>query len=371
MISLAFRSVSRAACVVAAVVAGLIADEPQALGAQVATWTIAPNPSVRIGVSDDPDALLAAPVGATRLANGNVVVGDGGDWALREFSPQGKLVRRYGRKGKGPGEISYLYPLMRCGDSLVTNDIGESRLSVFDASGGFSRAFRIKTPIYRVGCNARMQFIVMGWETRPTMTAGLHRPLYPYLLARADSSSPIVLGELPGAARFGPRPYPLGPQPRIAVGPTRAYVALADRFEVRVFDLNGAALPSLTARVPQVEATQADLDAEREREIAMLGETARKRVERDYATMPLAKYLPATRDLIVDADANLWVQHYPRASFPTVSWTIFSIDGKVRATISLPAELEVFEVGRDYVLGRYVDPNEAVPEVRLYRLLPR
>ncbi len=351
-------------------VVALLASRPLGLAAQ-STWSIAPTPLVRIGTSDAADEILAAPTGATRLPNGNVVVGDVGDWAVREFSPQGKLVKRYGRKGRGPGEISYLHPLLRCGDSLVANDIAESQLSIFGLSGPFTRAFRIKAAIYRVNCNAQMQFVVMGWETKPTMNDGVHRPLYPYLIARADSSAPIMLGEFPGSERFGPRPYPLGRQPSVAIGPTRAYVALADSFEVRVFSLDGKPLPSLKAPVPRIPATQADLDAEREREIAMLGERARTSVERSYLTIPLAKFLPATRNLVVDADANLWVQHFPRASSPTVQWTIFSPDGPLRATIALPTVLEVFEAGRDYVLGRYIDPDTAVPEVRLYRLTKR
>ena len=135
----------------------------QAASAPAATWTIAPAPSVRIGASEAPDELLTAPSGATRLPNGNVVVGDLGDWALREFTPQGRLVKRYGRKGKGPGEISYLSPLMRCGDTLVANDIAGPHLSVFGVSGQFVRVARMKSPIYRISCHSRLEVVVMGW----------------------------------------------------------------------------------------------------------------------------------------------------------------------------------------------------------------
>ena len=47
---------------------------------------------------------------------------------------------------------------------------------------------------------------------------------------------------------------------------------------------------------------------------------------------------------------------------------MFSADGTMRATVLLPTALEVYEIGRDYVLGRYVDADESVPEVRLYSL---
>jgi hypothetical protein len=40
-------------------------------------------------------------------------------------------------------------------------------------------------------------------------------------------------------------------------------------------------------------------------------------------------------------------------------------------TVTMPSALEVYEIGRDYVLGRYVDPDESVPEVRLYTLRRR
>lgn len=318
---------------------------------------------------DAADASLAAPAGASRLPNGNIVVGDLGEYALKEFAPSGKLVKRYGRKGHGPGEISYLAPLLRCGESLVANDI-DGLTSIFRPNGTFGRAFRMVPQPYRFRCNARMQFAVMGWSTG--VKAGVYRQVAPYWIARADTSAIIPLGDLPGSERMGvpggDGPYPLGREPRVAMGASRAYVALSDSFEVKAFGLNGKPLPSMFARVPRVVATTADLDAEKERQIAMMGEGTRAQIERAFAGTPLAKYLPSTRDLIVDSDDNLWVQHYPRASSQSVAWTVFSADGTMRATVLLPTALEVYEIGRDYVLGRYVDADESVPEVRLYAL---
>ena len=52
-------------------------------------------------------------------------------------------------------------------------------------------------------------------------------------------------------------------------------------------------------------------------------------------------------------------------------WTVFAPDGKVRATVAMPVALEVYEIGVDYMLGRYIDTEEQVPEVRVYRLVKR
>ncbi len=76
-----------------------------------------------------------------------------------------------------------------------------------------------------------------------------------------------------------------------------------------------------------MQATKADLEAEREREIANQGKSSRPAIVKQFAALTLAKFLPATRDLIVDADANVWVQHFPRATSSTVPWTVFSAAG--------------------------------------------
>ncbi len=339
--------------------------------AQSAVWRLDGTPTVRIGVSDNAELSLAAPAGATRLPNGNIVVGDLAAYALREFSPSGALVKRYARKGKGPGEVEYLAPLLRCGNAMVANDIAGS-LSVFTLDGTFERAFRLTPTSYRVACNAARHFAVMGWAADRDMKAGVYRPMVKYWIARADSNVIIPLATLPAGDRWreggGDRPMPLGREPRVAISSTRAYITLGDKVEVLVFDLTGKALPSLSVPSSPVRVTARDIEAEREREIASLGERARARTEQGYKTIALPEFMPATRDLLVDATGAVWVQHYPRASSPDVQWTVFGADGKVRATMRMPSALEVYEIGAEYVLGRFIDPDEQVPEVRLYRL---
>ncbi len=192
------------------------------VNAQSATWRIAPTPTIRLGVGDAADVSLAAPAGASRLPNGNIVVGDLGEYALKEFALSGKLAKRYGRKGHGPGEISYLAPLLRCGESLVANDI-DGLTSIFRPNGTFVRTFRMVPQPYRFRCNARMQFAVMGWSTG--VKAGVYRQVAPYWIARADTSAIIPLGDLPGSERMGvpggDGPYPLGREPRVAIGVSR------------------------------------------------------------------------------------------------------------------------------------------------------
>jgi hypothetical protein len=43
-------------------------------------------------------------------------------------------------------------------------------------------------------------------------------------------------------------------------------------------------------------------------------------------------------------------------------------DGRTVAEVVLPAALDVYEIGLDYVPGRAVDEDEGVPEVHLFAL---
>jgi hypothetical protein len=94
----------------------------------------------------DTNEMFTRVIGAARLSNGHLVVGDRPGPALREFGADGRLLRRYAHPGAGPGEVGHLAALMRCGDSLFTSDIQGDRISVFSADGRYVRTFRFASP---------------------------------------------------------------------------------------------------------------------------------------------------------------------------------------------------------------------------------
>jgi hypothetical protein len=207
-----------------------------------------------------------------------------------------------------------------------------------------------------------------GWDRNEDMKKDIFRSQVPLWIAGLDERSGVTLAMVPGSERYDAGPLPLGREPRLAIGRDRAYFASADSVFVHVYSLDGRSLPPLRAATARVRATPADRAAAIERDVEIMGESSRKFVVQSHSAAPKVEFLPATRDLIVDGDDNLWVQHFPRGGVSTVMWTVFARSGAVLATVQLPAVLEVFEIGRDYVLGRYTDVGEAVPEVRIYKL---
>jgi hypothetical protein len=347
-------------------------------------WTLEPRPAVVLGASEsDTAGTLEIVVSATRLPDGSILVGDRGDFALRLFGPAGKPVQSFARKGSGPGEVRYLGSMLRCGDSVYTYDIEEGhRMSVFTVTGRYVRTFRFRSPQaaqtpYMTACNDSGDFVHLGWEDRRDMRAGVFRPIVPVWLSRADSTVGRVVDSVPGSERWGSvrdgrirgtRPLPLGKQPVLGIGRSQVYVGSADRFQIRALGFSGRVAAVLQRPEPPVSVSKSDVRSEIEREIANRGEAARPGVERAYAEMVLPSTLPAYTSLIVDADDFVWVRPYPRGSAPSLRWSVFDSKGISVAEIDVPTHLEVFEIGHDYVLGRYLDPLEAIPQVRLYRL---
>jgi hypothetical protein len=84
----------------------------------------------------------------------------------------------------------------------------------------------------------------------------------------------------------------------------------------------------------------------------------------------MPEQFPAYTDLRVDPEGNLWVQRFLRPGDDRNLWTVFAADGAMLGDIEIPTDLEITEIGADYVLGVSTDEMD-VERVRLHRLLKR
>ena len=380
------------ACVAVAAAHSAIGQSPAAL--QV--WTVNPRPSFDVGSESlDTNETFGIVRGVARTPAGEVVVADQNSRSLRYFSANGKFLRSVSRQGDGPGEFQLVINMLHCGDSLVVMDGQTHRWSVFSVAGRFKRSFFMATirsqskggpqaasgagdyP-YEIRCNSSGFFVSQGWENMAEAKAGVYRTLVPFWLGSSDGAISSRLGEYPGSERWGSTdangrqtgggPLPLGREPVIAIGRTRAYVGTADSFVIMVFGLDGKPAGTIRKSLPPVRTTPADIARFITIDTSGVDDRLKKSNLRIDAQVKWPATLPSYAALLIDSDDNLWVQRYPRPAERTSHWMIFSPTGSEIAQAELPANLIVHEIGRDYVLGVMPEPPDGVHHVEVFTL---
>jgi hypothetical protein len=86
-----------------------------------------------------------------------------------------------------------------------------------------------------------------------------------------------------------------------------------------------------------------------------------------YKRMNFPSHWPTFQSIQIDRVGWIWAELYRPVRNEASHWMVFDTTGVARGTVELPAELELHNLGADYVLGRWRD-SLRVEYVRRYRL---
>jgi hypothetical protein len=348
---------------------------------------------VTIGTMEGaPGHQLHRVMGAVRLANGTLVIANGGSAQLLRYDSSGSFLGATGREGGGPGEFRALSWIGRLhGDSLVTWDRGVNRVTIFAPTGMHSRDYKPTLPANSIDLDLtslHAKGLLSGGRILLTRgasfasadgTAGVQRqPATAWIL---DSAGKAItsLGPFPGEAIFlAPgktpgsitrTPIPLGAATFLAAGSDAVHVVDTDVFAVRMYGTDGKL--STIARRPYTPEPVQPTDIAAVIDAAMEDlppvQWIRDGIRAGYERVPPPQHLPAISALHVDSEDNIWVQAGHHAGTADATWTVFNREGRWLGDVILPAALQLLEIGRDYVVAR--DRNDLdVERVRVMRL---
>lgn len=332
-------------------------------------WIVAEAPVLEIGSDERPEHQFHGIVGAVRLSDGRIAIGDGGSSQVRLFGPRGELMGVVGRRGGGPEEflrMTRLLPLP--GDSLVVFDAGARRVSVLTSTGAQGRLVTLTM----AGPGSELAGVldngsyVLGNTLPVPPGEGLARDSVLYLLVRPDGSAADTLGIVPGGQRYqrttGGRVSRLSVPFGVAAAATArgdlVFTGATDRYEIRQYRPEDGALRLIRRPVPPQPFTDAHYN-----EVLEGFPQFRPALQE----IPRPQHLPAFASLIADRGGNLWVQDYPSPGAATSAWTVFDRDGDMLGAVSLPANFRPTDIGSDYVAGVWMD-ELGVERVRLYQI---
>ena len=381
-----------------------IAENPHPAPDSRLGWTVSAEPLVSIGAPEgDSTFQLFRVADATRLADGRIVIANGGSLELLVFDAAGNHIGSWGGEGEGPGEFARLNRVRPwAGDSLIAADPGRGRVSILDSHGSHGRTVNLHSrsegeammptttdPAQAPAGLAIGPDVLIGVLPDGTLFTrddeivftGFTRQDYAYALKTIDSETSVSLGTRPGPQTYAenlnagggflfiPFVHPFGQTTHTAVWGDLAVLGRTETYEIRGYRSDGSLARIVRRDFEPGTPTRAGQDAWFNRLLARYSEERRERSAQVAANVPLVDAFPAFGAVVGDALGHLWVAEFKRPGddYAGTLWTVFDRDGRVRGLVETPAFVTVFEIGEDYILGETTD-ELGVEYVQMWRL---
>ena len=367
-------------------------------------WQVTAEPLVTLGVRDYPVEQQFVRLGeATRLSDGTIVVLETEDMQLRAFDASGGLLWTAGGIGDGPGETRP-YPDTRAVLTKLTDDTlqlqnGQDRIR-FDSGGELIEQRKVDYARFRRWGQIFLQycpfdayflhdaivFCADAWQSPP----GSDGPIREETIMRTDWSLDRLdtLGtffqavgasmemEFQGRRQSFRLHSPLGPRGQFRVGghdrPLLLY-ARNDRYRIEVWDIPTGALSMVVERqAPRRARTREEAIFKLQSGVWLLPGNERSELDPTDDRWAALDSVSINEGFLLDKLGYLWVRRGPSPSegddgmlreFTAPDgeqWEtrvssglhdVFRPDGAYLGTVKLPHDLNITEIGADYILG--------------------
>lgn len=374
----------------------IVASASPAPGSRLA-WRVGPQPRVSVGAPmADEDYQLYEVGDATRLADGRIVVANGGSNQVLVFDNAGRYLSAWAGPGEGPGEFRSLALVESwTADSLIAADSDQGRVSVFDLEGSHGRTTTLMGepggPFGSISPGLkehRMMGLlphgaILTRDPGGAFTEGLWRWDHVYGLANTDGTPVVSLGEYPGPEIYSesvevpeermiyitPLRHPFGKTTFTAVWGDLVALGRNETYEIKAFASDGS-LARIVRREHVIGSpTQTQLDAAVRAYLADLSDEDRNRRLGVAANVPMVETFPAYSGIEGDASGHLWVREFefPGDESENPVWTVFDPEGRALGFVEMPPGLTIYEIGADYILGKRTDELD-IEYVELWEL---
>ncbi len=371
-----------------------IAENPRPAPDSRLGWTVSAEPLVSIGTPEgDSTFQLYRVSDATWLADGSVVVANGGSLELLVFDAEGNHLDSWGGRGEGPGEFAGLNRVRPwAGDSLIAGDPEQGRISIFDSEGAHGRTSVLHGRDEDEGLLATVADAAQSMGAIGTIVpdvligvlpdgilftggadniafVGFGRRDHAYALRTIDGDTRVSLGKYPGPLTytenyqagggfiFIPLTHPFGNTTHAAIWGDLAVIGQTETYELRGFRSDGSLARIVRRDYEPGIPTQAEQDAHFREQFARYSDERRARTTEVAANVPLVDAFPAFGSVMGDALGHLWVADFKRPGddYAGTLWTVFDGEGRMLGLVRTPGGTTVFEIGEDYILGLGTD----------------
>ena len=266
------------------------------------------------------------------------------DGLVHKFDAQGDLLKSFGRKGQGPGDLQMPGALdVLEAKTLVVNDAGNRRLSLFDLDGNFLRTVKLggggvsTSSVLTMAARGGTKIACAVYEGRtgpPDVIAARYRVLIKDLEDGRETELAAFDWEKP-LSKFMVRVMEWEPAVFLAkAGSDRVLVAFSGSPEIAFFSFSGEKLASFTLEAERTKITWKHLEFAVGENIEFL--------EKNKADIKLIEYLPYYLRLALDPEGRILIYDNNPARFSReVSFKVFAAAGRLLAAVKIdPGDFE-------------------------------
>lgn len=334
--------------------------------------------------TSSPSLELSFVMGMDVDSRGNVYVGDAN--SVVELAPDGKLLRRIGREGNGPGEFQRVNVVrLLPGDSLFVFDAGATRVTVF-GPGADRAAYTVDVgtrnllfPYWASPVPAQRALVAAYRSAYGATVDGSPRGKQSEFLRLLNGDASLrrdsvlsfpeyeAIPLMSGGQTRGELFNPFGRHMLLQAAGDRVYTAWTGDWKIDVHSVSGEKLGTI---VPSVSAnprpiTSAEMDS-------VIGTMTipgfgRATIERAMAGAG-NKTWPLLRDMVVDDVGHVWLAATGLRGEP-VHWIGFDEHGARVGAFDLPENVTIRVLRNHVAYGVRLDEND-VPHVVVYDLQP-
>ena len=355
--------------------------------------TLDSAPGLRIGSLDGPkEEQFGSVTSLAPLSDGGIAVLDAQAKEVRVFGPDGAYVRTVGRQGEGPGELSGPSAMARLGaDTLAVYDYRNARVTLFGPDGALARTVTLSYDGY--GRPYRAAFFADGslvgqvrYSGSSAFSGGSGKPTFvtdsaALVVNRADGSLEDTVDVLPSSETLrsvqrsgqmmmvSSASSDFGRVNVFDASPDGVWSGYGDRFALRLLDPADGHLKRIL-RAPGLDRPLTDAEAKQIRDQDLASAKTpeeRRRVQEMLDLSPRPELRPSYDRLVVDDQARLWVRRWPGAGRDHHLWWVFSRDGALLGSVSVPGRLRIMAIQGNHVWGVVRDELD-VPYVVRYAM---
>ena len=291
------------------------------------------------------------------LPDGSFFRASSKDSRIYKFNAAGEKVLEFGAKGQGPGDFMNPNGLDVLDDkTLVVNDSGNKRLSLFDLTVKFIKSVKMNDSATSLVAlrNGKVALVTLPVGQSPANSIVWRNcVVLKDLETGAETEMASFEDSQPRSEFFVKVPQFIGAAQIVRLGPDKLVVGYTKSPDIAIYSVEGAKLSSFALELERIKITfdhllytiDSSSDSEKDKEMG------RKIFTMNKAKIALPEFHPYYSDLAVDSDGYILVYMNGVAKMTRdVVFQAYSTDGKLLATVK-------------------VDPGDYAPAVirRFYR----